>query len=133
MFGALDVTTSGLIAQRVRMDVISGNVANAKTLLNESGEYDPYRRRFAILAPGDGKGGSGGVHVESIELDDAPLERRYEPGSRFADADGYVLYPNVNPVVETMNAMEVARAYEANIAAAEATKSMLSVALQLIG
>ena len=132
MFGALDITTSGMVAQRVRMDIISANVANARTLLNENGEYDPYRRRFAILAPGDGAGG-GGVHVETIEEDQAPFQRRYEPGSRFADADGYVNYPNVNSILETMNAMEVARAYEANLAAAEATKSMMSVALQLIG
>jgi flagellar basal-body rod protein FlgC len=132
MYGSLDISTSGLIAQRTRLTVISDNVANAKTILNADGEYEPYRRRSVTLAPGDPAGGQEGVHVASIELDEAPLARRYEPGSPYADAGGYVLYPNVDPLVEQTNAIEAMRAYEANIAAAEATKSMMSVALQML-
>ena len=133
MYGSLDALTSGLIAQRTRMDVISGNLLNRDTLLNEAGEYEPYRRRFAELASGDPVSGSPiGVHVANIGIDESPLERRFEPSSPYADADGYVLYPNVNPVIEQMNALEVARAYEANITAIEATKSMMSVALELL-
>ena len=77
-------------------------------------------------------GEPGGVHVASIEIDGGPLLPRYEPGSPFADERGYVGYPNVDPTIELMNAMEAARAYEANISAIEATKSMLSAALQII-
>ena len=61
-----------------------------------------------------------------------PIGRMFEPGSPYADADGYVYYPNIDPVVEQMNAMEATRAYEANITALEATKSMFSIALQIL-
>lgn len=133
MYGTFDALTSGLVAQRKRMDVISANILNRNTLLNEAGEYAPYRRQFLELAPGDPSSGSPmGVHVANIVTDMSPFEMRYEPGSPFADVDGYVAYPNVNPVIEQMNAMEVARAYEANIAAIEATKSMVSVSLELL-
>jgi flagellar basal-body rod protein FlgC len=133
MFGALDISTSGLIAQRTRLEVVAANLAGESTLLNEAGEYEPFRRRFAVLAAGDPESDSGqGVHVARIESDQGPLVPRYEPWSDFADANGYVLYPNVNRVVEQMNAMEAARSYEANIAAIEATKSMMSIALQII-
>jgi flagellar basal-body rod protein FlgC len=133
MYGTLDIATSGLIAQRIRLDTISANILNKDTILNEEGRFEPYRRRLAILAPGDPRSGrSDGVHVAEIAIDDGPLSPRYEPGSPFADKDGYVLYPNVQLPLEQMNAMEAARAYEANIAAIEATKSMLSVALQIL-
>jgi flagellar basal-body rod protein FlgC len=134
MYGTLDISTSGLIAQRTRLDVISGNLANRDSILNADGEYEPFRRRFAVLGAGEpDRGGHLGVHVAAIELDEGALELRFEPGSPFANADGYVGYPNINPVIEQMNAMEAARAYEANIAAIEATKSMIGVALQLLG
>ena len=133
MYGALDISTSGLIAQRTRLNVITANLVNSKSILNANDEYEPYRRRFAVFAPGDpARGSANGVHVASIEIDRGPLRPVLEAGSPFADADGYVYYPNVDPVIEQMNAMEAQRAYEANITAIEATKSMFSVALQII-
>jgi flagellar basal-body rod protein FlgC len=133
MYGALDISTSGLVAQRTRMTVIAGNVANQNAILNEAGEYEPYRRRFAVFAPGEvDNPDAPGVSIASIELDDAPLRAKYEPSSPYANADGYVFYPNVNPVIEQMNMMEAMRAYEANVTVAEATKSMMSVALQML-
>ena len=136
MYGILDISTSGLIAQRTRLEVAATNMANSETLLNEAGEYEPFRRRFAVLAAGDPGSGSDssrlGVHVAQIATADGPLHRKYEPDSPFADADGYVGYPNINTVTESMNAMEAARAYEANITVIEATKSMITVALQII-
>jgi flagellar basal-body rod protein FlgC len=133
MYGALDISTSALVAQRTRLNVIAANIANQRSILNESGEYDPYRRRFAVFAPGDpARESAGGVHVAAINIDGGPLRPVWEPGSPYADAGGYVRYPNVDPVVEQMNAMEAQRAYEANITAIEATKSMFSVALQLL-
>lgn len=134
MYGALDVSTSALVANRTRLDVISANIANKDTLLNAEGEYEPFQRRVAMLASGDpSRSSAGGVHVSEIQLDESELMMRYEPGSPFANADGYVGYPNINPVIEQMNAMEASRSYEANIAAIEATKSMMSVALQIMG
>ena len=133
MYGALDISTSGLVAQRTRMNVISANLAGKDVLLNADGEYEPFRRRIPLLAAGSPETGNAlGVHIADILHDDAPPVKRYEPGSPFADADGYVGYPNIDPVIEQVNAMEAARAYEANIAAIEATKSMISVALQMI-
>ncbi len=134
MYGVLDISTSGLVAQRLRMEVASANIANKDVILNAEGAYEPYRRRLAVLAPGDpATGATEGVHIADILLDDAPPIMRFEPGSPFADKDGYVGYPNINTVTETINAMEAARSYEANIAAIEATKSMISVALDMIG
>jgi len=133
MYGSLNTSTSALVAQRTRLDVISQNLANRDTILNADGEYEVYQRRFATLAAGDpSRHDPMGVHVLDIERDDSPPMLRHEPGSPFADEDGYVGYPNINPVVEQMNAMEAARSYEANITAIEATKSMISVALQVL-
>lgn len=133
MYGQLDISTSALIAHRVRLDVISANLANKDVILNAEGQYEPFRRRIAMLAAGDPSGNAaGGVHVASIELDNSPLVPKYEPDSKFADAEGMVYYPNINPVIEQVNAMEVARSYEANIMAIEATKLMMNSALQLL-
>lgn len=133
MYGSLDISTSGLIAQRTRLNIVAANVANARNILNAQGEYDPYRRRFAVFGTGDPAAGSDqGVHVADIGIDQGPLRPVLEPGSPYADEDGYVYYPNVDPVIEQMNAMEASRAYEANISAIEATKSMFSIALQII-
>ena len=134
MFGALDISTSGLVAQRTRLNVIAANIANKDTLLDAEGRYEPYRRRIAMLSAGDPtRGTPDGVQVLEIALDDAPLRLKHEPSSPYADADGYVAYPNVDGVVEQMNAMEAARSYEANITAIEATKSMMSIALEMLG
>jgi len=133
MYGSLDVSTSGLIAQRTRLAVSALNIANQGTILNADGEYEPFQRRIAYMAEGDPKSGSSnGVHVAAIQLDEAPPVKKYEPGSPFADDSGYVGYPNISPVIEQLNAMEAMRSYEANIAAVEATKSMMSVALELL-
>jgi flagellar basal-body rod protein FlgC len=133
MYGTLDVSTSGLIANRVRLEAISANIAGKDAILNEKGEYAPFRRRIAMLASGDpARQSAQGVHVAEIALDDGPLRMVYEPDSQFANGDGYVGYPNIDIVIEQMNAMEAQRSYEANITAIEATKSMISVALQML-
>lgn len=137
MYGALDISTSGMVAQRTRMTVIASNLANVNSLANDKGEYDPYLRKAAMFASGDPSAGSDagkamGVHVASIEVGDEPLRRAYRPGSPFADSEGYVMVPNINTTTEWVNAMEASRAYEANVAAAETTKSMVSQALRLL-
>ena len=133
MFGSLDISTSALVAQRTRMDVISANIANQHSILDADGNYAPFRRRIAVFAPGDSATGNDkGVHVSEIMLDPAPLRKVYEPGHPLADADGNVEYPNVDPMMEMVSAMEATRAYEANITAAEATKSMIDAALRLL-
>ncbi|TVQ59815.1 MAG: flagellar basal body rod protein FlgC [Phycisphaerales bacterium] len=142
MYGALDISVSGLVAQRTRMQTIAGNIANADSILDPAGDPNAYRRRIAHFAPGDpssttSHGRGQGVHVSAITLDDSPFRRVHDPDNPFAFPDGhpdagYVLYPNIDPTIEQINGLEAARAYEANIAAAEATKSMMSQALRLL-
>ncbi len=134
MFGTLDISVSGMIAQRTRMDVLSSNIANKDTIVDAEGNHNPFRRRLAILAPGDpSRGSEMGVHVKEIALDDAPFKLRLEPGNPFADESGYVKYPNIDSTHEMINAMSASRSYEANITVAEATKSMMQSNLRLLG
>jgi len=133
MLGSLDVSTSGMVAQRTRMEVTSANLANQNSIYNAEGEYEPFRRRIAVLAHGAaGNSDAPGVHVREIMQDEAPLKRQYEPGHPEADENGYVRYPNVDPMMEAVNAMEASRAYEANVTAAESTKQMLRSSMQLL-
>lgn len=137
MYGTLDISTSGMIAQRTRMTVIASNLANASSITNDRGEYDPYLRRAAMIAPGDpsantAAGRSMGVHVAEIAIETGALRPEHMPESRFADKDGYVMVPDIDPTQEWVNAMQASRAYEANIAAAETTKSMMAQALRLL-
>jgi len=138
LYGVLDISTSGLVAQRTRLDSISANIANNRVILDSQGNLNPYRRREVFFAPGDPSaqtplGRAMGVHVASIEANEDAVRLEYEPGNPFADERGYVPYPDINPVSEQVNAMEAIRAYEANITVAEATKSMMAQALRLIG
>ena len=133
MFGSLDISTSALVVQRTRMEVIAANLANKDAIYDAQGNYAPYRRRIPVLAPGDpASGSSQGVHVQKILLDQSPFRKAYEPGHPNADAQGYVEYPNVDSSMEMVNALEASRAYEANITAAEASKAMAQASLRLI-
>jgi flagellar basal-body rod protein FlgC len=132
MFGTFDVSTSGMRAQRVRMNVIAQNLANVNSILDADGQPNPYRRQVTIMAQGaDGKG-TPGVRVAAIEQDGGPLRRVKDPDSEYADADGYVKYPNVNMVTENVDGMLAARAFEANVAAFELTKTMIGSALRIL-
>lgn len=149
MYGALDISVGGLVAQRTRLNIISSNIANSDAVLDPSGDPNPYRRRIALFAaggevpggrPGD-TDGRPGVRVSEIVLDRAPFRAEWNPthpaAAKEDDAErgvraGYVYYPNVDREVEMVNALESLRSYEANIAAADASKSMMSAALRLI-
>jgi flagellar basal-body rod protein FlgC len=133
MFDALDISSSALKAQRTRLDTIAANLANLNTTRGADGRAEPYRRRFAVFAPGRSENVSApGVRVSAIELDRSNFRKAYEPGHPDADAEGYVRYPNVDLAVETVNAMEASRAYEANVTAMEVTKAMINSTLRLI-
>lgn len=141
MYGVLDISTSGLVAQRIRMTAISMNIANRDTLLNARGEPDPYRRREVMFAVGDPRAGTSegrrmGVHVARVHVDEEAVRLRWDPTHALALKDGpnagHVRVPDIDPLMEQVNAMEAARAYEANIVAAEASKSMMAQALRMI-
>lgn len=136
MYGALDISTSGLIAQRTRLESITANIANQDTYLDASGRNVPFARRMVYFSAGDpaaahAAGKSLGVHVAAIGQDSS-FTLRWEPGNPVADADGYVKFPDINPTFEMMNYMEASRAYEANLVAAEASKTMMAQALRLL-
>lgn len=138
MYGALDISASGMIAQRTRLTAISSNIAN-RTSVNVDGT--PYRAKQVFFTPGDptaktAEGRNFGVHVSAIEDDSQPFNVRWDPDHpravKSGSMAGYVMESNVNPVLEQINALEAARAYEANAVAAETTKSMYSQALRLL-
>jgi flagellar basal-body rod protein FlgC len=133
MFDTLDMGASGLMAQRIRLDTIAGNIANMNTTRDAAGKPNPYRRRFVVFVPGQPNNPNApGVHVQEIGLDKSPFNRRYEPGSPDADKDGYVSYPNVDLSIEYVNALEASRAYEADATMMDTTKSMFNSALRLL-
>ena len=136
MFDSLDISASGLAAQRLRMDTVSANIANLNTTRNAQGQPIPYRRRFAVFAPNQAARGDGaakaGVHVRKIEQDMSPFNRKFDPGHPDAGPDGYVLTPNIDMSIEFVNALEASRAYEANATTMEVTKSMMNATLRLL-
>ena len=137
MYGSLDISTSGMIAQRTRLAAIAANIANANTVLDAQGKVNPFRKRMVFFAPGNPgastpEGKSLGDHVASIEPDPDAVRLKYMPGSPYADESGYVPYPDINPSMEQINAMQAARSYEANVVAAQTTKQMMAQALRLL-
>ena len=132
MHGLLDVSTSALVAQRIRMDAIAANLASADIGGNPNGPVKPPPIREVLFAVGDPANGSDqGVHVADIREVHAFIPR-FEPYSPHADSEGRVWYPDVNPVEQQVNMMLAARSYEANIAAIEAKKSMTSAAMEIL-
>ncbi len=132
MFSALDISASGLYAQRTRMDVIANNIASAN-ITNYNGTAEPYRRREVLFEAGVPGANGVGVHVPRIVEDyKTDFHRAYQPGHPDADAEGYVRNPNVDILREMVDMMSATRSYEANVAAMDATKSMMSTSLRII-
>jgi flagellar basal-body rod protein FlgC len=128
-FSAMEVSASGLSAQRTRMNVASSNLANAQT--TQSADGGPYKRRDVVLQSVDVPGTPGvhGVQVSQITKDSAPPRMEYDPGHPQADKNGYVAYPNVNPVEEMVDMITASRAYEAGITTMNTAVSMAERAL----
>jgi flagellar basal-body rod protein FlgC len=133
MFGSFDISTSALTAQRVRLDTISSNIAHFGAAAPAAGKSEPYRRLYPVFESGRNDAGASGVRVASIQEDDAPLVKKFEGKTHpYADKDGFVSYPNVDLSTEMVNAIEVTRAYEANVTAVETTKSMMSATMRIL-
>jgi flagellar basal-body rod protein FlgC len=148
---SLRIASSALSAQRLRLDIISNNIANAETTRTEDGT--PYQRQDVVFSPQGAspfvprflnvlrsfRGGSttlpapdvAGVRVNSIITDESPGPRIYDPTHPDADEEGYVTYPNVNLVVEMTNMLSATRSYEAGLAIVEAAKRMAQKALEI--
>lgn len=135
MFESFDISASALTAQRVRMDVLAGNIANAFTTGHEDGTIAPFRRRLVTFAAERPDGGAG-VRVDQVLEDPAPFKLRYDPGHPHAQPAGphagYVQYPNVSITMEYIDAMQAARAYEANVSMMTVSRGMVRQAIQLL-
>jgi flagellar basal-body rod protein FlgC len=132
MFGVFDISASALTAQRMRLDTISSNVANFDSVLGPNGKPQTYRRLYPVFQAQRTASGGAGVRVASIEQDPSPFIEREERWNRAADEKGIVRYPNVDLATEMANAIESTRAYEANAATIETTKSMMNATLRLL-
>jgi flagellar basal-body rod protein FlgC len=143
MFDSLNVSASGLTAERLRMNVVAENLANAQTTHGANGQ--PYRRKEVVLSEAGQGGGfgatlasamsggrSGGVEVAGIVEDASNFKTVYDPGHPDADAKGYVKMPNVDTVSEMVDLISASRAYEANVTAMQAAKQMFTKTLDLL-
>jgi flagellar basal-body rod protein FlgC len=139
MISAIDISTSALVAQRIRLNAISGNIANVSTLKNEEGEAKPYQARFTVFQTDESltnSAGAPGVKVASVEASEAEPLYRYQPDHPLAIREGkwagYVAYPNINLNEQMVDAMEATRSYEANIGVMEITKNIGRQSLSII-
>ena len=142
MFKGIDISASGLTAQRLRMDTISANISNAETTRDEDG--NTYRRKIPVfkeklenqMGSGLGSAASGssksaGVEISEIAEDQSPFRLEYRPEHPDANEEGYVELPNVSVMTEMVNMIDASRAYEANIQAISNYKSMANSALNI--
>lgn len=146
MFNPLNISSSALTAQRLRMDVVSSNMANVDTTRGKlvNGQWQPYRRKMVVMQPQETSFASildktvqsnekkhSGVKVSRIIEDQTPYRAILDPDHPDADENGYVYYPNVDPLREMVDLISATRSYEANVTVLNATKGMLMKALEI--
>ena len=132
-----EISVSGLIAQRKRLDIIAGNLANIETTRTEKG--GPYRRKMVVMSTKQPALDFGnilsfevkGVQIDDIVEDESPFKRVFNPAHPDANSEGYLLKPNVDLIVESTNMLMARRAFEANIAAIKAVRQMALKALEI--
>jgi flagellar basal-body rod protein FlgC len=150
LFGLMETSGSAMQAERMRAEVVASNMANAETTRTESG--GPYKRQHVIFAANQADEGflhslsnasqpalqfmgdaepAGGVHIAQVIEDSAPPLKRYDPGHPDAGPDGYVAYPDINPLTEMVDLMGATRAYGLNSSAVQAEKGMITSALDI--
>jgi flagellar basal-body rod protein FlgC len=142
LFGMLGVSGSALTAERQRAEVVTANMANAETTRTETG--GPYQRKLVVFQSDEPSSfphmlnasfqnqQQAGVHVEQVVADPAPPEMRWDPGHPDANADGFVAFPNIDPVREMTDLMSAVRSYQMNSSAVQATKQMIQQAIDLL-
>ncbi|MFA9558090.1 flagellar basal body rod protein FlgC [Evansella sp. AB-rgal1] len=145
IFNGMNVSASALTAQRLRMDVVSANIANAETTRGKlvDGEWQPYQRKMVVMEPNQSSFAShlskamgsneaiNGVKVRAIIEDQTPFKLVYQPEHPDANEDGYIQLPNVDPLKEMIDLIGTTRSYEANVTALDAHKNMLLKALEI--
>lgn len=145
IFNGMNISASALTAQRLRMDVVSANIANAETTRGKfvDGEWQPYQRKMVVMEPNHSTfsshlskamgntDGVNGVKVRAIIEDQTPFKLVYQPEHPDANEEGYVQLPNVDPLKEMIDLIGTTRSYEANVTALDAHKNMLLKALEI--
>jgi flagellar basal-body rod protein FlgC len=138
LLGVLNIAGSGMGAESQRLSAVASNIANANTSVGPGGE--PYRAHEVVFqaVPGEGGGndspataGMAGVKVAAIVESNAPLKQVYDPGSSFADQNGYVKMPNVNNVDEMVNMLSAQQDYQADLEAFNVAKTLALRTLQI--
>jgi flagellar basal-body rod protein FlgC len=157
LFGLMETSGSAMQAERMRAEVVAANMANAETTRTADG--GPYRRQHVVFAAGQGDRGflgsmtaaaggyidaatgsppapsqgtgAPGVHIAAVVEDPSPPLKRYDPGHPDAGPDGYVAYPDINPLTEMVDLMGATRAYGLNSSAVQAEKGMIASALEI--
>lgn len=154
LFGLMETSGSAMQAERMRAEVVAANMANAETTRTEAGGV--YKRQHVVFAANQGDSSfantmssavaplapllplaasnaepQGGVHIAQVVEDPAPPLRRYDPGHPDAGPDGYVDYPDINPITEMVDLMGATRAYGLNGSAVQAEKGMIASALEI--
>jgi flagellar basal-body rod protein FlgC len=143
LFRVLEISGSALLAERMRAEINSANLANAETTRTESG--GPYQKVNVVFGARPAQPAGFGMmlasfadmHAEDVRVvnvvkDATPAVRRFEPGHPDADAQGYVAYPAIDPGEEMLNMMGAARAYEINASAIASTKNMIQTAIGIL-
>ncbi len=147
LFGVMEVSGSALKAERIRAEVVAANMANAETTRTPEG--GPYRRQHVVFTSAAAEPNSfagqllsqvnpqadpqiGGVEVSAVVQDPASTLRRFDPSHPDADKDGYVSYPDINPLTEMVDLMGATRAYGLNSSAVQATKGMINSSLDIL-
>lgn len=147
LFGVMDVSGSALQAERLRAEVVAANMANANTTRTPEG--GPYKRQEVVFesaaqdqgifaghllgaSGAESDGNIGGVKIAAVVSDSSPGMRRYDPGHPDADKNGYVTYPDINPLTEMVDLMSATRAYDLNSSAVQATKGMIDSSIDIL-
>ena len=142
-YNSVEISASGLSAERLAMDVIANNIANANTTHTPGG--GAFKRQLVVFGQKPGgpddtsdldasaqNGGQGGVEVMGIVQDQTPDRLVFDPSNPDADARGYVHYPNISVVKEMVDMMAASRAYEANVSAMQEARNMTNAALNIL-
>ncbi len=139
LFTSLQVSASGMAAQRTRAEMLVENMANAETTRTPEG--GPYRRKDVVFSSQQQASPfsavfqnemAQGVNVADVVTDDRPPEMRYMPGHPDADANGYVAFPRMNPAEEMVDLLNTSRSYQGNVAAMTAVKDMINKSIDIM-
>lgn len=129
---AMQIATSGMLAQNVRTRIISQNIANADSLASTPGGTPYQRQTVSFRNVFDREVGVDTVQINDIGVDKTEFERRFEPGHPAADENGYILLPNVNSMIEMVDLTAAQRAYQANLRVVDVARTMVSNTIELL-